>query len=267
MKKLRTNYHRWLARNRDKGIPNLILFVMLGNVLVYLYCTFGSAAAVYNALCFDGAKILRGQIWRVFSFIFTYGFNYGGGLMEFVLLLFSAYCYWWMGKLVENVWGTLRLNLYFFGGVLFTGIVALLVYIFTKVNVYVTPYHLLLSLFLAVATLAPEQQVYVFFIIPVKLRWAALIDIGLTIYHVASNVVLYRPIWLSLIVFGTSAIVALLNYVLTFGRDVANLFPHRGYHRRRAARPFTSPAGAASAAVRSPNAPTATNAPSAAGRT
>ena len=243
MKKLRTNYHRWLARNRDKGIPNLILFVMLGNVLVYLYCTFGSAAAVYNALCFDGAKILRGQVWRVFSFIFTYGFNYGGGLMEFVLLLFSAYCYWWMGKLLENIWGTLRLNLYYFGGVLFTGIVALLVYIFTKVNVYVTPYHLLLSLFLAVATLAPEQQVYVFFIIPVKLRWAALIDIGLTIYHVASNVVLYRPIWLSLIVFGTSAIVALLNYALTFGRDMANLFPHRSYHRRRAARPFTPPAG------------------------
>lgn len=241
MKQLRTKYHRWLVRNRDKGIPNLMLFVMLANVLIYCYCTIANGSGIYSALCYDSAKILHGQVWRLFSYVFTYCFSYGGGVISFYKLLLSAYFFWWIGKLLESVWGTLRQNLYFGGAILLTSVVALILYPILKMDVYVTPYYAFLSLFLAAATLAPEQEVYVFFVIPIKMRWAALIDIGLTVYEVARFTVFYRPVWLSLIVFGTAAIIAFLNYALTFGRDVANIFPHRGYRRRRPTRPIATP--------------------------
>ena len=241
MKKLRTNYHRWLNRNRNKGIPNLMLFVMLGNILVYFYCVIVNSNMLYTVLCFDSAKILHGQVWRLFSFVFTYCFSYSGGPISFFFLLLSAYFYWWLGKMLESTWGTLRLNLYYGGGILLTSIVGLIVYAFLGNDIYVTPYYVNLSLFLAVATLIPEQQVLIFFVIPVKMRWMALIDIGLTIFEIAQYTVYYRPVWLALVIFGAAAVVALLNYVLNFGRDVANLFPRKVYTRQRPKRPIITP--------------------------
>lgn len=241
MKKLRTNYHRWLFRNRSKGIPNLMLFIMLGNILIYFYCTLANGSAVYYALCFDSAKILRGQVWRLISFVFTYCFSYGGGAINFIWLLLGAYFYWWLGKMLESTWGTLRLNLYYFGDVLMTSLVGLLLYLLFKIEIFVTPYYVHLSLFLAVATLIPEERVLVFFVIPVKMRWMALIYIGLAAYSVAQYAVLFQPVWLALVVFGTAAIVPLLNYLLTFGREVQNLFPRSNFRKRRPTRPIITP--------------------------
>lgn len=240
MKKLRTNYHRWLNRNRNKGIPNLMLFVMLANVLIYVYCTLGNGAAVYNALCFDSAKILRGQVWRLVSFAFTYCFNYGGAAIDFFWLLVSAYFYWWVGKMLESIWGTLRLNIYYFGGILLTALFGLIVYLVFGFDIFVTPLYIHLSLFLAVATLAPEERVMVFFVIPVKMRWMALIYIGLSVYEVARYVVFYRlfaPMWVVLTTFAVPPLIPLLNYLLTFGKEVRNLFPRRLYTKQRPKRP------------------------------
>ncbi len=237
MKALRTKYHRWLFRNRDKGIPNLMLFVVLGNVLVYFLAVITNNSMVYGALNFDGAKILHGQVWRLISFVFTYSFSYGGGVISFFFLLLSAYFYWWLGRMIESAWGTLRMNLYYGGGVLLTGVIALMVYAIFKINIYVTPYYLNISLFLAVATLIPEQQVLVFFVIPVKMRWMALIDIALTVFEIVQYLVFFRPVWLAFIIFATPAVIALLNYALTFGKEVGNLLPRRGYHSHRPKRP------------------------------
>ncbi len=163
MGNLKRNVNRFFLRNRDKGIPNLMLWISATNLVVYLLSLFGLQNEVLGVLCFDAEKILHGQIWRLVSFMFVDAVGYSLrqlGLLFFVLFL---YFYYWLGRLLENTWGTFRFNRYYFSGILLTSVAALLVYVIFGVNVIVMPYYINLSLFLAAACLIPEQRVLVFF--------------------------------------------------------------------------------------------------------
>ncbi|MBE6985210.1 MAG: hypothetical protein E7434_06345 [Ruminococcaceae bacterium] len=238
----KNKYHSFMLKNRDKGIPNLMLYVGIGNIIVYLFTIFGNADMLYNLLCFDAEKILHGQIWRCVSYIFTYGFGYTGGAISFFLLLISVYFYHWLCKTLESAWGTLRMNIYYCRGVLLTSLVPLLLYLVLDMvlPIYVTPYYLNLSLFLAVATLAPDHQVLIFFVIPIKMRWLALVDIALIIYDMIGYVqqfsVFAIPTWQILLSFGLAPLISLINFGITFGKNALNLLPgvnFSGSKRRR----------------------------------
>ena len=71
MEELRRRLERFFLKNRDKGIPNLMLYITIGNVAVYLLSVIDPSNVVYSALCFSRSAILHGQIWRLFSYIFT----------------------------------------------------------------------------------------------------------------------------------------------------------------------------------------------------
>ena len=60
MKNLRSRFERFCYRNREKGIPNLMLYVTLGSAIVYLLSLFDQSYTLYSALCFDRALILQG---------------------------------------------------------------------------------------------------------------------------------------------------------------------------------------------------------------
>ena len=72
MSKLNYSYHRFLNNNRNKGIPNLMLWICIGNALVYFLSQFGTPLSLYSALSFDPQAIAHGQVWRLFSYIFTF---------------------------------------------------------------------------------------------------------------------------------------------------------------------------------------------------
>ena len=59
MKNLRNRFERFCFRNRDKGIPNLMLFIALGTALVCVMNLADESDTLYYILCFDRAKILR----------------------------------------------------------------------------------------------------------------------------------------------------------------------------------------------------------------
>ena len=66
MKKLRRNCERYCYVNRNKGIPNLMLYIVLGNAVVYLISAFTGNYVLYNLLCFNRAAILHGQLsWTI----------------------------------------------------------------------------------------------------------------------------------------------------------------------------------------------------------
>lgn len=53
MSKFNYSYHRFLNNNRNKGIPNLMLWICIGNALVYFLSQFGTPLSLYSALSFD----------------------------------------------------------------------------------------------------------------------------------------------------------------------------------------------------------------------
>lgn len=203
MKNLRRNFERFCFQHRKIGIPNLMLYISIGTALVYIMSMVSNSGTLYDILCFDRAAILRGQVWRLITYVFTY--NLGNPLMTAISLL----CYFSLGRAMENIWGTLRFNLYYFSGLILMDIYCMIFGGFADVT------YLNLSLFLGYATLYPDARFLLFFIIPVKAWIFAVIDLGLMLY----GLLLY-PFPSNLF-----SVIALANYFLFFGKDVVNIFP------------------------------------------
>ncbi len=243
MKRLRHRFESFCFRNRNKGIPNLMLFVTLGSALVYIMSSIDQSYTLYYALCFNKSLILQGQVWR----LFTYAFTYDGG--SFLFTAVGLLCYYSLGRAIENAWGAFRFNLFYFSGILLMDIYAMLIGGIADI------YSLNLSLFLAYATMYPNTHFLLFFIIPVKAWILALVDLILTFVEVFS-----LP-WPSKLL----PLVALVNYFLFFGKDVLNVIPlswqvnfRRLYKRKPAKKNGTIPfpsAGSYQASVSQPSAP------------
>ena len=203
MKNLRKKFELFCFRNRNKGIPNLMLYIALGTGLVYLFSLATNSYYLYGLLYFDRELILRGQIWRLFTYPLTY--NAGNLILTAVSLL----CYYSLGRAMENIWGTCRFTLYYLSGILLMDIYCMLF------GGYASVTYLNLSLFLGYATLYPNASFLLFFIIPVKAWIFALVDLVLVLSSLFTD-----PFPVNLF-----SVISLANYFLFFGKDVLNVIP------------------------------------------
>lgn len=209
MKNLRNKFNRFCFQNRDKGIHNLMLYISLGSALVYVIGMISQNSNLYNILCFDRNLILQGQVWRLFTYVLTYGY----GDIRIVLVAIGLLCYYSLGQAMENLWGSFRFNLFYLCGILLQDIFCMIF------GGWATVGSLNLSLFLAYATLYPNSSFLLFFIIPVKAWIFAIFYLVIMISEVIS-LTAYGLFPYSLFPF-----VALLNYFLFFGKDVLNVIP------------------------------------------
>ena len=225
MNNLRKSFNRFCFKHRNKGIPNLMLFIILGNAVVYLMSIIQNNYMLYDLLCFDRTLILQGQVWRLFSFIFTSFYR-----DNILLTAISYLCYYSIGRAIENSWGALRFNLFYLSGILLMDIFAMA---FGGILVYVDWYaidcsslyydmgvSLNFSLFLVYATLYPDNHFLLFFIIPVKAWIFAFIDIGQILLEAVSMSypVFYFP-------HNLFPLIPLINYFLFMGKDFLNVIP------------------------------------------
>ncbi|MBR7178454.1 MAG: rhomboid family intramembrane serine protease [Oscillospiraceae bacterium] len=202
MKELKRRFHRFCVKNQNKGIPNLMLYITLGAAALALMNMIDPSHALYSLLSFDRDAILHGQIWR----LITYPLCYASRLD--ILSVLMMICYYSMGQGIENVWGTLRFNLFYLTGIVLMDVYCMIFGCFASVS------YLNLSLFLAYATLYPNAQFMIFFIIPVKAWILAVFDLALVLIG------LFDPFPYNL--FG---LISLGNYFLFFGKGWVNVFP------------------------------------------
>ena len=190
---------RFLARNKYKGIPNLMMYILFGTALVFIIGIVPEMGGIAGYFMFDRAAVLGGQVWRVLTFMFTPPF-YGGDLFGVLFFVFFISIYLMIGRTLEREWGTLKFNLYYL-----TGMLSLLTVGFIF-DVTIDATYLTLSLFLAFATLFPDVEFRIFFILPLKVKWLALLDAA---FQVA--MVVMSPGWYRLV-----PLMSLLNYLLYF---------------------------------------------------
>ena len=150
MKNLRKKFELFCFKNRDKGIPNLMLYIVIGTAVVYLFSQMSGSMLLYSALCFNREAILQGQVWRLITYPLTY--SAGNILLTAITLL----CYYSLGRAMENVWGTLRFNLFYLTGVVMMDIYCMIFGGQASVT------YLNLSLFLSYATLYPDANFLLF---------------------------------------------------------------------------------------------------------
>ncbi len=205
MKNLRSRFERFCYKHRDKGIPNLMLYIILGSAVVYLMSMIAGNYTLYNLLCFDRTSILHGHVWR----LFTYPLTYGAGNSNLILIAISMFCYYSLGRAMENAWGTLRFNLFYLTGVVMMDVYCML--FGGRANVT----YLNLSLFLSYATMYPDAHFLLFYIIPVKAWIFALFDLAIVVLDLFT-----APFPANFF-----SVISLANYFLFFGKDVLNVIP------------------------------------------
>lgn len=171
--------------------------------LVLIICySFGYAIQLVNAsflnyLTLNPYLILRGQVWRLVTWILIppSGFD--------IFTIISLYFYYWLGTTLERTWGAFRYNLFLLSGMIFTvlGSFVLLVYCYVAFAPQIAAagayeifahmlsplfysfktYYVNMSIYLAFALTFPDMRVRLFFIIPIKIKWLGVLDAAMTI--------------------------------------------------------------------------------------
>lgn len=142
------------------AIPNLASFLAAMNavvgVMTMIKPEFPSQLALYPE------EILRGQVWRLVTFLFI-----PPALeplwMVFWLILFFTYM-----RTLESEWGDFKFNLFCAIGAAAMGTASLIL------EVPASNLSLVTSLFLAFSRLNPDLELLIFFVLPVKVKWLGL---------------------------------------------------------------------------------------------
>ena len=213
MKSLMKKVDLFCYRHPRFGIPNLMLYVVIGGGIVWLFnlitTNVTSAGSILSYLYFSPYLILHGQVWRLVTFIII-------PPSTSILTLIALYFYYFIGSTLERQWGQGKFTIYFFTGVLLTIVYGFLVYFIFGGDVLlsygypVSAHYIYLSMFFTFASLYPDMRVLLFFIIPIKMKWLAIVDAVFFLYEVVVN-----PFPINLL-----PIIAILNYLLFCGGDL-----------------------------------------------
>lgn len=213
------------------AVNNLSLYIIIAYVIGYILQLTGTM----DFLRLNPYEIVHGQIWRVVTWIIVPPSSLG--IFTIIMLFF----YYSLGKSLEITWGAFRYNVYIFSGMIFTLIGAFLLYAFFAyaspndpqevgyvISMYVTTYYVNMSIFLVFAALYPDMHVMLYFIIPIKIKWMAILYAVIMVIDVFSSRAL--PI---IIIRGVILFVSLLNFFIFFigSRDM-NRYSYREVKRR-----------------------------------
>lgn len=197
------------------AIPGLIRVIVALNALVFLMLW--SKPDFVELLTLNREKVLGGEVWRLLSYVFIPLVNIQSQL-SFIWVLFYLSMLWLMGEGLEQAWGSFKLNLFYLVGMLGTTVAVLLLGANDATGVWLNT-----SLFFAFATLFPNFPILLFFIIPVRVKWIALISFGFVLLE---------------FVFGSlstkaAVVVSLANYIIFFGPEWVRQWREQGRTLKR----------------------------------
>jgi len=185
------------------AIPNLAVYLIAIQVIgVVLLMTQRTS---YEDLLLYGSGVLhQGQWWRLLSFMML------PKTMSPIWLFFAFYIFYMIGNALEQHWGTFRFNLFILSGYLLTVLMA-----FINPGAVISNAYFLGGIFLAFATLFPNIEFRLFFILPVKVKWLGWISAAFYI------LTLLMPSHGSVVAVGNKlgVVAAFANYLLFFGKQ------------------------------------------------
>lgn len=218
------------------GIPNLTIYMIVCYVIGYALMIVNPG--ILNWLSLEPAYILRGQVWRLVTWV-LYPPSTSGVLWFAIAVLFFYYP---IGTSLERTIGTFKYTLYILSGVIFTILGAFILYFLLGGNVLVgnvfSTYYISLSTFLAYAMCYPDMQVLLMFIIPVKMKWMAIFYVVIVVYEMIQYVM--AGAWYLVI----PIVASLLNFVIFyFGTKDFSRYNPKEIHRRNEFRRAMEPQG------------------------
>jgi len=192
------------------AIPGLIRIVVAFTALVYVL-TFINQEFL-TMLQLDPARIKRGEVWRLFTYLFIpQSVARPGAVLQPLWLVVALWFLWFIGDGLERAWGAFRLTLYFLVGMIGTTIAAFFF------GAQFSNTMLASSLFFAFAWFYPDEIIYVLFILPMKIKWLAWISAALLIVGFVGAPLAYR----------IAFVAAFMNFFIFFGPEIYHQIRHR----------------------------------------
>jgi hypothetical protein len=132
-------------------------------------------------LDFDLEKILSGEVWRLVTFLFSTSGSGGLGALSLLFIYFMVMISFMVSDGLEAEWGVFRTSLFLYAGMaglLIANVIFSLVFYRAfnfMISIPATGFLFYSSAFFAFATLFPKVELLVFFVIPVQIRWLAIL--------------------------------------------------------------------------------------------
>ncbi|HEY5036374.1 MAG TPA: rhomboid family intramembrane serine protease [Chthoniobacterales bacterium] len=185
------------------AIPRLIRVVAGFNALVFVLARLNPA--FIGMIDLNRHAVLRGQVWRLVTYIFIPETDSPFWILFILLFL------WYIGEGLERAWGAFRVNLFYLIGMIGTTIAAF----FFGSNFSNTMLNA--SLFFAFANFYPDEIIYILFVLPAKVKWLAWISAALLFFGFATSANSYR----------FAVVAAFANYLIFFGPELVRAARNR----------------------------------------
>lgn len=211
------------------AIRNLTMYLLAGYAIGYLLSFMMPQLLTYFTL--EPALILKGQVWRLLSWVIIPPND------NIIFVIFMMLLYYSLGNTLESYWGAFRYNVYIFSGILFTVIGAFIVNGLiggiTGFGSLYSTYYINMSIFLACASIMPDYQLLLYGIIPIKMKWLAVLDVVLLAVDAVQGGLIIRIV----------IIASLLNFIIFFfcNRNLRGHSPKQAARRKKFQKQISRP--------------------------
>lgn len=203
------------------------IYVVLFLYIAFFFLQMQDAKRYWEVFAFDRDAVLAGEVWRLFTFQFVQGSFLGSPALSLFFTLLIGYI---MGSAVEEQWGTVD----FITLLLLSNLGSVAVAFALNLTV-LGSFAISYSLLFVFATIYPDQVFYIFFVLPMKVRWLG---------YIAAALLLFGAIMLS-----PDSLAALGGALLSYGWFLWRFRP--GMRLPRPRRTFVPPAPVVSQAAES----------------
>lgn len=195
---------KWLNNLERKygryAISGLMKYIVAANLAVFLLESINPGLEANLKLI--PQAVMAGQVWRLVTFILI------PPATNAFWILFTLYFYFIIGMGLEQAWGSFKFNIYYLVGMIATIIVSLIG------GSPATGVFINLTLFLAFASIYPNHEVLLFFILPVKVKYLGILN----------AVLLAQQFIMGGVGIKLMILASLANYFIFFGKDFIELF-------------------------------------------
>ncbi|MBC8061369.1 MAG: rhomboid family intramembrane serine protease [Clostridiaceae bacterium] len=191
----------WLNKLERKyrkfAIPGFINYLVGLTGIVYAL-DYITRSNLIEKISFDRDLILKGEVWRLVSYIFV------PPSTTILWIFFALYFLYMIGTGLEQEWGSFKFNFYYFTGVIGTTLGAFIA------GGNGTTIYLSMSLLLAFAYIYPDFEILVFLILPVKMKY-----LGYLTWITYGYALIKNPFNIKIAI-----IVSIINFFIFFSGDI-----------------------------------------------
>lgn len=202
----------WLDKLERKygnyGLEGLMRYISL--LMLSVFILNKSNLLPYYKLYLNIGAIMHGEVWRIFTFLLIPQSS------NILFLIFELSILVMCADGLEAEWGTFKLTVYYFCGAIANILMACIV-----PEIQLGSNYIYLSLFLGFATLYPDYEILIFFILPVKMKYIAFLSGAWIIYVIALS-----PIYMKI-----AMALSVGNYILFFWKEAFNTMK-RNYRQK-----------------------------------